>query len=186
MDERRSPSTRHSAATSRRKRLGSRRWELVRRTFQTQGSCAYANTCEPCPNFSTDTGYLAVLGAQHADTLILAADAEAAPGAPRPTATAAPAETTPPIDQPSQRQHAMSNTPAARVRAASEQLLTTGQDVTFTRRRPSQRDQPHHLLPRPGNSGRSSTPTERHGDLLTLAGLADRVDQLTFSHERAA
>lgn len=42
-----------------------------------QGSCAYANICEHCPNFRTDTGYLAVLGAQHADTLTLAADAEA-------------------------------------------------------------------------------------------------------------
>lgn len=42
-----------------------------------QGSCAYANICEHCPNFRTDTAYLAVLGAQHADTLTLAADAEA-------------------------------------------------------------------------------------------------------------
>lgn len=41
-----------------------------------QGSCAYANICEHCPNFRTDTGYLAVLGAQKADTLSLAADAE--------------------------------------------------------------------------------------------------------------
>lgn len=42
-----------------------------------QGSCAYANICEHCPNFRTDTGYLAVLGAQHADALTLAADAQA-------------------------------------------------------------------------------------------------------------
>jgi len=42
-----------------------------------QGSCAYANICEHCPNFRTDAGYLAVLGAQKADTLTLAADAEA-------------------------------------------------------------------------------------------------------------
>jgi integrase len=41
-----------------------------------QGSCAYANICEHCPNFRTDTGYLAVLGAQHADALALAADAQ--------------------------------------------------------------------------------------------------------------
>jgi site-specific recombinase XerD len=39
-----------------------------------QGSCAYANICEHCPNFRTDAGYLAV---QKADTLTLAADAEA-------------------------------------------------------------------------------------------------------------
>jgi len=42
-----------------------------------QGTCPYANICEHCPNFRTDTGYLAVLGAQKADTLTLAADAEA-------------------------------------------------------------------------------------------------------------
>jgi integrase len=42
-----------------------------------QGSCSYANICEHCPNFRTDAGYLAVLGAQHADTLALVADAEA-------------------------------------------------------------------------------------------------------------
>ena len=42
-----------------------------------QGSCAYANICEHCPNFRTDAGYLAVLGAQKADTLTLAADAQA-------------------------------------------------------------------------------------------------------------
>ena len=32
-----------------------------------QGSCPYANICEHCPNFRTDTGFLAVLGAQRAD-----------------------------------------------------------------------------------------------------------------------
>nr|MDQ3344510.1 site-specific integrase [Actinomycetota bacterium] len=42
-----------------------------------QGSCAYANICEHCPNFRTDSGYLSVLGAQRADTLALASDAEA-------------------------------------------------------------------------------------------------------------
>ncbi len=42
-----------------------------------QGSCSYANICEHCPNFRTDAGYLAVLGAQHTDTLALVADAEA-------------------------------------------------------------------------------------------------------------
>ncbi|WP_219420301.1 tyrosine-type recombinase/integrase [Pseudonocardia nigra] len=42
-----------------------------------QGSCPYANICEHCPNFRTDPGFLAVLGAQHADAAALAADAEA-------------------------------------------------------------------------------------------------------------
>ena len=43
----------------------------------TQGPCAYANICEHCPNYRTDTGYLHVLAAQRADTETLARDAEA-------------------------------------------------------------------------------------------------------------
>lgn len=42
-----------------------------------QGACAYANICEHCPNFRTDTGYLPVLMAQRADAQTLAKDAEA-------------------------------------------------------------------------------------------------------------
>jgi integrase len=42
-----------------------------------QGSCAYANICEHCPNFRTDSGFLAVLGAQRADADALATDAAA-------------------------------------------------------------------------------------------------------------
>lgn len=42
-----------------------------------QGSCAYANICEHCPNFRTDAGFLAVLGAQRVDAAALAADADA-------------------------------------------------------------------------------------------------------------
>ncbi|MEO3795602.1 hypothetical protein ABGB14_35800 [Nonomuraea sp. B10E15] len=32
-----------------------------------QGSCAYANICEHCPNFRTDAAFLPVLAAQRAD-----------------------------------------------------------------------------------------------------------------------
>jgi integrase len=42
-----------------------------------QGSCAYANICEHCPTFRTDTAFLPVLAAQRADTEKLLADAEA-------------------------------------------------------------------------------------------------------------
>ena len=42
-----------------------------------QGACAYANICEHCPNFRTDTGFLAVLATQRADADKLAADAHA-------------------------------------------------------------------------------------------------------------
>ena len=41
-----------------------------------QGVCAYTNICEFCPNFRSDVGFLAVIGAQRADTEALAADAE--------------------------------------------------------------------------------------------------------------
>jgi integrase len=41
-----------------------------------QGACPYANICEHCPNFRTDSGFLAVLGAQRADAERLAADAD--------------------------------------------------------------------------------------------------------------
>lgn len=40
-----------------------------------QGTCAYANVCENCPNYQTDLTFLPVLQAQHADTAALAADA---------------------------------------------------------------------------------------------------------------
>jgi integrase len=42
-----------------------------------QGPCAYANICEHCPNYRTDAGFLAVLGAQRADAAALATDAAA-------------------------------------------------------------------------------------------------------------
>jgi integrase len=42
-----------------------------------QGSCAYANICEHCPNFRTDPSFLAVLGTQRIDAQALHADAEA-------------------------------------------------------------------------------------------------------------
>jgi integrase len=44
---------------------------------QAQGACAYANICEHCPTFRTDTGHLPVLVAQRADAQTLAKDAEA-------------------------------------------------------------------------------------------------------------
>jgi integrase len=41
-----------------------------------QGTCPYANICEHCPNFRTDTASVAVLAAQRVDTATLANDAE--------------------------------------------------------------------------------------------------------------
>lgn len=41
-----------------------------------QGACPYANICEHCPSFVTDTASIAVLSAQRIDTAALADDAE--------------------------------------------------------------------------------------------------------------
>jgi len=41
-----------------------------------QGTCAYTNICEHCPNYRTDTTFLPILAAQRADTEALAADAD--------------------------------------------------------------------------------------------------------------
>ena len=41
-----------------------------------QGACPYANICEHCPSFHTDTASRPILAAQRADTTLLAADAE--------------------------------------------------------------------------------------------------------------
>ena len=41
-----------------------------------QGSCPYANICEHCPSFHTDSTHLGILAAQRVDAQDLAADAE--------------------------------------------------------------------------------------------------------------
>ncbi|MPZ89942.1 MAG: tyrosine-type recombinase/integrase, partial [Nitriliruptorales bacterium] len=42
-----------------------------------QGSCAYANICEHCPNYRSDPSFLPILAAQKTDAQALAADAQA-------------------------------------------------------------------------------------------------------------
>jgi hypothetical protein len=42
-----------------------------------QGSCAYANICEHCPNYRSDPTFLPILATQKADAETLAADAQA-------------------------------------------------------------------------------------------------------------
>jgi site-specific recombinase XerD len=42
-----------------------------------QGTCAYTNICEHCPNFRSDATFLPILLTQRADTAALVADAEA-------------------------------------------------------------------------------------------------------------
>jgi hypothetical protein len=77
-------------------------------------------------------------------------------------------------------------TATERVRTACEQLLAAGRDVTFTAvaqtsgisRATCYRDRELRAV--------IDTYRARHGDLLTLTGLADRVDQLTASLEAVA
>jgi integrase len=42
-----------------------------------QGACVYANICEHCPNFRTESTFLPILATQRADAAALAADAQA-------------------------------------------------------------------------------------------------------------
>ena len=128
-----------------------------------QGSCAYANICEHCPNFRTDAGFLAVLAAQRADAAALAADAER-PRLGRRSRPAPPPRRPPrPADHPRRNRmtdiHPDTNptadpatdpsTDAARVRAACEALAGAGADITFTAVAAASRHQPRHLLPPP-------------------------------------
>lgn len=80
----------------------------------------------------------------------------------------------------------MTATATERVRNACEQLLAAGRDVTFTAvaqtsgisRATCYRDRELRAV--------IDTYRARHGDLLTLTGLADRIDQLTASLEAIA
>lgn len=80
----------------------------------------------------------------------------------------------------------MTATATERVRTACEHLLAAGHDVTFTAvaqtsgisRATCYRDRELRAV--------IDTYRARHGDLLTLTGLADRVDQLTASLEAVA
>jgi hypothetical protein len=56
-------------------RAGSRGGYCLRTAAQ--GSCAYANICEHCPNFRSEASFLPVLQLQRADAEALAADAQA-------------------------------------------------------------------------------------------------------------
>jgi hypothetical protein len=73
----------------------------------------------------------------------------------------------------------MNNTPPDRVRAACEHLLAAGQDVTFAAvaahagisRATCYRDRQLRAI--------IDRYRSRHGELLTITGLADRLDNLT-------
>ena len=80
----------------------------------------------------------------------------------------------------------MTETPTERVRAACEQLLAAGRDVTFTAvaatsgisRATCYRDQSLRAV--------IDTYRSRHGQLLTLTSLADRVDNLAQALDAVA
>jgi hypothetical protein len=80
----------------------------------------------------------------------------------------------------------VNETPTDRVRTACEQLLATGRDVTFAAvaensgisRATCYRDRQLRAV--------IDTYRSRHGDMLTLTGLADRLDNLTQALEAVA
>ena len=80
----------------------------------------------------------------------------------------------------------MSDTPTDRVRAACEQLLAAGHDVTFAAvaehsgisRATCYRDRQLRAI--------IDAYRSRHGELLTISGLADRLDNLTQALEAIA
>ncbi len=80
----------------------------------------------------------------------------------------------------------MSDTPTDRVRTACEQLLAAGRDVTFAAvaehsgisRATCYRDRQLRAV--------IDTYRSRHGELLTITGLADRLDNLTQALEAVA
>jgi hypothetical protein len=80
----------------------------------------------------------------------------------------------------------MSDTPTDRVRAACEQMLAAGRDVTFAAaaehsgisRATCYRDRQLRAV--------IDAYRSRHGELLTISGLADRLDNLTQALEAVA
>jgi Family of unknown function (DUF6262) len=80
----------------------------------------------------------------------------------------------------------MSDTPTDRVRAACEQMLAAGRDVTFAAvaehsgisRATCYRDRQLRAI--------IDAYRSRHGELLTISGLADRLDNLTQALEAVA
>ena len=80
----------------------------------------------------------------------------------------------------------MSDTPTDRVRAACEQMLAAGRDVTFAAvaehsgisRATCYRDRQLRAI--------IDAYRSRHGELLTISGLADRLDNLTQALESIA
>jgi hypothetical protein len=80
----------------------------------------------------------------------------------------------------------MSDTPTDRVRTACEQILAAGRDVTFAAvaehsgisRATCYRDRQLRAI--------IDAYRSRHGELLTISGLADRLDNLTQALEAIA
>jgi Family of unknown function (DUF6262) len=80
----------------------------------------------------------------------------------------------------------MSDTPTDRVRSACEQLLAAGRDITFAAvaehsgisRATCYRDRQLRTV--------IDTYRSRHGEMLTITGLADRLDNLTQALDAVA
>ncbi|HUP73835.1 MAG TPA: tyrosine-type recombinase/integrase [Acidimicrobiales bacterium] len=109
-----------------------------------QGACPYANICEHCPSFRTDTASIAVLSAQRVDTEALAADAQRRGWTTKPTDTA----NSSPDSTPSSRRPPNDRQPHHR-RIRLRGTRRHSHDHHVHRRRRTHRHQPHHPLPQP-------------------------------------
>ena len=126
-----------------------------------QGACAYANICEHCPNFRTDTSFLPILAAQRADAETLAADAAARGWGDEAARHRRLIERLDLLISPGPGRHDHDQ-PDPASRQACAELAAAGQPVTFSRRRRPRRHRPRHPLPAPRTARRHrGTPPTR-------------------------
>ena len=141
-----------------------------------QGSCAYANICEHCPNFRCDAGFLARPAAPNGPTPTRSRPTpRPAAGARKQPATAASSNgSTCSSPEPMRADHDR----LARVEQACIDLAAAGRRDHLRRGRRPRRDRPDHPLPAgrpPRHRHRAPPPRTRRP---TLTGLAVQLDQL--------
>ena len=148
-----------------------------------QGSCAYANICEHCPNFRSEASFLPVLQLQKPTPRPSPLTPSSAAGATRPPATAASSNGS---TRSSPRPMPAEHDELAKVEAACAALAAAGKPVTFAQVA--------------GHAGISRTTLYRRTDLravvdehrarghdaTTLTGLTIQIDQLRRSLEAVA
>ena len=148
-----------------------------------QGSCAYANICEHCPNFRSEASFLPVLQLQRADAEALAADAAArgwGDEAARHRRLIDGSTCSSPRPMPADHDE------LARVEAACAELAAAGQPVTFAEVAARARISRTTLYRRADLRAVVEEHRARGQDATTLTGLTVQIDQLRRSLEAVA